>query len=168
MKKISIILFIFILYLIINYIPTLKYNLPLIKTSNTITKESTILEIPKISFKKEFNKNNTNVDIGLWVAKESVFPDTFPSSVIIAAHSGNGSNAYFKNLYKLNIKDQVNLYYHNKIYNYEIFEITTEPKTGTLYLKDSYQNLITLITCTKNDNSSQTIYYGTLKSVNNA
>ncbi len=126
-------------------------------------KTSNYLEIPKISFKKEIDLNNQNVDIGLWVSKESIFPDYNPSNVIIAGHSGNASNAYFKKLYLLNINDIIKLYYNNKLYEYQIFDIEKQKKTGTLDIKNMNDNIITLITCTKNNNSTQTIYYGQLK-----
>ncbi len=135
--------------------------------SNKEEENLTYLEIPKIKFIKALNPHNQNVDLDLWVAKESIFPDSKNSNVIIAGHSGNGNNAYFHNLYKLSFHDLVKLYYKDKIYSYQIFKISTQAKTGTLDILKTNKNIITLITCTKNDDFSQTIYYGELKSVKN-
>ena len=46
---------------------------------------------------------------------------------------------------------------------YEIIDIEYQNKTGILYLKEENEDMITLITCTKNDSTTQTIYYGILK-----
>ena len=46
---------------------------------------------------------------------------------------------------------------------YEIKEIETQPKTGTLALKRISDHMLTLITCTKNNKNTQTIYYADLK-----
>ncbi len=163
--KILILLLIISLVILLNSNFTYqRYNLYIDELKSSI---DAVLSIPKISFKQGINKDNKDVNIGLWLAKESIFPDSSPSNVIIAGHSGNASNAYFRNLYKLNIHDLIYFYYQKKVYLYEIFEITTEPKTGTLFIKETNNDIITLITCTKNDNFHQTIYYGLLKSVNN-
>lgn len=125
-----------------------------------------LLEIPDINLKKELlaiNDINNNVDKNLLVLKESIFPGDASSNVIIAGHSGNGKNAYFKDLYKVNMGAKIKLYYDNYIYTYEISDIELQDKTGTLYLNNNYQNMITLITCTKNDKYHQTIYYAKLK-----
>lgn len=126
-----------------------------------------ILEIPKIELKKilfPINDSNNNVDKNLLIVKESVFPENERSNVIIAGHSGNGKNAYFKNLYKINIGEELVLYYNDYIYTYEVKEIEFQDKTGTLYLSQDYQKMLTLITCTRNDSKHQTIYYAELKS----
>ena len=125
-----------------------------------------ILDIPKINLKKELyplNDPQNNVNKTLYVLKESLFPksDT-KSNIIIAGHSGNGKNAYFKNLYKLNIADLIKIYYQNILYSYQIKEIEYQNKVGTLYLKEDYSDMLTLITCTKGNKKTQTIYYAEL------
>ena len=125
-----------------------------------------ILEIPSINLRKEIfkvNDPNNNVDINLMLHKESIMPDNTNSQVIILGHSGSGIHGYFKELYKLKINNLVNLYYKGYIYTYEIKYIEKQDKTGTLYLNKKYPEMITLITCTKNDKNTQTIYYGKLK-----
>lgn len=127
-----------------------------------------ILEIEKINFKKEFfeiDNINNNVDKNLFVVENSVFPGGDSSNVIIAGHSGTGKNAYFRYLYKLREKDILKLYYNNNLYIYEINDIEYQDKTGTLYLKQEKEDMLTLITCTLNDKKHQTIYYAKLKDV---
>lgn len=122
-----------------------------------------IIDIPKIGFKKELYKINdprNNVNKNILVHKNSIFP----SNIILASHSGNSSHAYFKNLFKLKIKDKVKIYYENKIYEYEINEIEEQNKTGKLYLKEDLNERLILITCHKN-NKTQVIYYSNLKSI---
>ena len=125
-----------------------------------------ILKIPKISLNQEIyplNNTKNNLNKNLLLHELSRMPDNEKSNVIIAGHSGTSTIAYFKNLYKLKIHDLAILYYNNFIYTYEIKEIAYQPKTGILHLKENYSHLLTLITCTKNDNNSQTIYYAELK-----
>jgi len=129
-----------------------------------------IIEIPKINLKREIYeiKNiNNNVDSNILVHKNSIFPGKAKSNVILAAHSGNGKNAYFKNLYKLKTNDTIYLYFNSFKYEYEIQEIEYQNKTGSLYIKEGFDNMITLITCTYNNQNTQTIYYGKLKNIEN-
>lgn len=129
-----------------------------------------ILEIPKIYLKKELfpikdRKNNVNKNI--LVHELSIFPDNNTSHVILAAHSGNGDISFFKDLYLLELEDEVKLYYQDKIYIYEVFDIEVQDKTGVLYLKEDKENMMSLITCTKGDKDTQTIYYCFLKDTKN-
>lgn len=125
-----------------------------------------IIEIDNISLKRELyeiNDPQNNVDKNIFVHEKSTFPSSSNSNIILASHSGIGSNAYFKDLYKLKINDQVKIYYNNFIWSYVIKEIEYQEKTGTLYLKEAYPEMLTLITCTKNDAKTQTIYYASLE-----
>ena len=63
----------------------------------------------------------------------------------------------------MQLKDEIKLYYDNYIWIYEIIDIEYQNKTGILYLKEENEDMITLITCTKNNSTTQTIYYGILK-----
>ncbi len=124
-----------------------------------------ILEIPKISLKKELfsiNDSQNQVDKNILVHSKSIFPSEENSYIILAGHSGNGKNAYFKNLYKLKKGHELKLYYQNNIYTYEILAIEEQNKTGTLDLR-KYADALVLITCTKNNSKTQTIYYSKLK-----
>lgn len=123
-----------------------------------------ILEIPNINLKRElfWNSLENDVNKNIWIHEKSTFPDNGKSNIILASHSGNGRHAYFKYLYKLKIGDIIKLYYQNKEYEYEIKEIENQKKNGTLYLKQEYKQMITLITCTYQNSNLQTIYYAKL------
>ena len=125
-----------------------------------------ILQIDKIGLKRELftiNSKNNDVNRNILVHEMSVFPGDEVSHVILAAHSGVGRNAYFKDLYKLEKNDEIKLYYDGYLWYYEIIKIEYQDKTGVLYLLEKDEDMITLITCTKGDNETQTIYYGVLK-----
>lgn len=127
------------------------------------------LEIPKINLYRGFvdmNSEANNVQINLQIIKPSNYPDVEKGNFILAAHSGNGYNAYFKDLYKLSNDDNAYVYYNNKKYTYKITNIYTQPKVGRLsvYRKKDTTSL-TLITCTKDDESTQTVYILDLISV---
>ena len=129
-----------------------------------------ILEIPKIDLKRELydmNDNKNNVNDNILVHKNSIFPDNNKSNIILAGHSGNGNNAYFRYLYKLRKGDAIKLYFNNLVYEYEISEIEYQEKTGNLFLKQDFENMITLITCTYNNKKTQTIYYAFMKNNEN-
>mgnify|MGYP001068438895 CR=1 FL=1 len=121
-----------------------------------------ILEIPKINLKKliyPISSPENNLNKTVFNISNSIFPGSFKSNVILAAHSGIGINAYFRYLYKLSLNDEVLLYYNNDIYHYLITEIEYQDKTGSLMLKEDYKDMITLITCTYHNDKTQTIYY---------
>ncbi len=121
-----------------------------------------IIEIPKIGLYKGFYDKNSslnNVKFNLYVLPESNYPDVVNGNLLIAGHSGNYNNSYFANLYKLEIGDDIYIYYNNKSYVYRIDNIYNEEKTGTVRIfRSKYSTVLTLITCTKDDNEHQTIY----------
>lgn len=125
-----------------------------------------ILDIPKINFYKGFYSKTSslnNVKFNLLVLKESDYPDVVNGNLIIAGHSGNYNNSYFKDLYKLGIDDTITVHYQGKDYIYKITKIYNEKKTGTVrILRDRNKTSLTLITCTKDDNNHQTIYIAEL------
>ena len=121
-----------------------------------------ILEIPKINFNKGFYKKESslnNVKYNLKILPQSNYPDYDKGNVIIIGHSGNYNNSYFANLYKLELNDTAILKYNNKSYTYKIVNIYTDDKDGTVTIyRDETKNTLTLITCTKDDKTTQTIY----------
>ena len=79
--------------------------------------------------------------------------------MILAAHSGNGYNAYFRDLYRLEKKDTVNVYYNDVKYTYEIADIYLQDKIGRLVIyRDKSKTTLTLITCTRNNRTKQSVY----------
>ncbi len=121
-----------------------------------------ILEIPKIGFSKGFYYKESelnNVKFNLKILDVSSYPDQERGNVIIIGHSGNYSNSYFANLYQLEISDVASITYKNKKYNYKIVNIYNETKDGTVTIyRDETKSCLTLITCTKDDDSKQTVY----------
>ena len=121
-----------------------------------------ILEISKIDFYKGFYDKESslnNVKFNLEFLEVSDYPDEDKGNVIIIGHSGNYSNSYFANLYKLEVGDTASIYYKDKKYNYEIVNIYNEYKDGTVNIyRDIRESCLTLITCTKDDDYHQTVY----------
>ncbi|MCI6266911.1 MAG: sortase [Erysipelotrichaceae bacterium] len=121
-----------------------------------------ILEIPKIGFSKGFYKKESslnNVKFNLKILPQSNYPDEDKGNVIIIGHSGNYSNSYFGNLYQLETGDTASISYNNKKYIYKIVNIYTDIKDGTVTIyRDETKSCLTLITCTKDDETTQTIY----------
>lgn len=128
-----------------------------------------ILDIPKIGFSRGFYKKESslnNVKFNLKILPQSNYPDEDKGNVIIIGHSGNYSNSYFGNLYKLALDDTASITYNGKKYTYKIVNIYTDKKDGTVTIyRDETKKCLTLITCTKDDDTTQTIYIFELVSV---
>ena len=126
------------------------------------------LEIPKIKFKRgfyEINSTLNNVDSNIEIIKGSDLPTIPNGNLIIAGHSGTGWNSFFKNLYKLEKGDTATVTFGGLKYNYRITNIYKEKNTGTVGIRRNYEiSTLTLITCTKDDSSTQTIYIAELYS----
>ena len=141
------------------------------KTQNYQDIESYIgyLEIPKISFKRGFydiNSSLNNVESNIEIIKGSSLPDVINGNLIIAGHSGTGWKAFFRNLYKLEIGDEAIVTYAGLNYKYQIKDIYKQKNTGKVAIKRNYDiTTLTLITCTKDDSSTQTIYIAELSSI---
>lgn len=125
-----------------------------------------IIDIPKISLYKGFydkTSNLNNVKFNLYVLPESSYPDVTNGNLIIAGHSGNYNNSYFANLYKLEKEDTITIHYNNSKYIYKIANIYNEEKTGRVRIfRNKNKTTLTLITCTKDDDTHQTIYIAEL------
>ena len=121
-----------------------------------------VLEIPKIGFSKGFYYKESelnDVKFNLKILDVSSYPDEEKGNVIIIGHSGNYSNSYFANLYQLEISDIASITYKGKKYSYKIVNIYNETKDGTVTIyRDETKNCLTLITCTKDDDTKQTVY----------
>ena len=121
-----------------------------------------ILEIPKINLKRGFldvNSRYNNVNYNLTVINGSTFPDQVNNNLILASHSGNCSVCYFNKLYKISKNDIAYVYYNKIKYEYKVVNIYEVEKDGTVAIKrNNNKNTLTLITCTKNSNTKQTVY----------
>ena len=66
-------------------------------------------------------------------------------------------------MYKLSIDDIAEVSYKGKKYTYKIVNIYTQPKVGNIAIyRDYSKTTLTLITCTNNDSTTQTIYIAEL------
>lgn len=128
-----------------------------------------ILEIPKIGFEKGFYRRESslnNVKFNIKILDTSSYPDEENGNVIIIGHSGNYSNSYFGNLYQLEIGDTARVQYEGKVYQYKVVNIYTDMKDGTVTIyRDETKSVLTLITCTKDDETTQTIYIFELENI---
>jgi len=142
------------------------------KPKETTTKKDNYyigyLEIPKVNFKRGFvdiNSKDNNVGKNITIISGSKYPNVDKGNFIIAGHSGTGIHSYFKNLYKLSTGDKAYVYYKNVKYTYKIVKIYKQPKNGSVSIYRNYnKTTLTLVTCTKNDKKSQTVYIAELES----
>ena len=120
------------------------------------------LEIKKINLKQGLVSKNSyynNVKYNIQMLTTSDYPDKQFGNVILAAHSGSGYIAFFKNLYKLSKGDEATIYYKNYTYKYKIVNIYNVAKTGKVKIeRDVHKNTLTLITCTYKSKTEQTVY----------
>lgn len=120
------------------------------------------ISIPKIDLKRGFVSKDSkynNVNRNIYIVPESDYPDKDGGNFILASHSGTSSISFFKNLYKLTLGDKVDITYNNKNYTYIITNIYTDLKDGDVAIKrNKNKTTLTLITCTRGDKTTQTIY----------
>lgn len=120
-----------------------------------------VLEIKKINLTRGFYSKNSrlnNVNKNIQILSSSDMPDIENGNVIIAAHSGNSSISFFRNLPKLNADDNAIIYYQGKTYIYKLVNNYEIEKTGTANIKRNInKNSLTLITCKHNSNK-QLVY----------
>lgn len=124
------------------------------------------IKIPKISLEQGFvgmKSKYNNVNYGIQVIKGSKYPNVNKGNFILAAHSGTSYISFFKNLYKLGLGDHCYIDYNGKTYDYKIVNIYYEPKIGKVAIeRDMNKTTLTLITCTKNNKKTQTVYIAEL------
>ena len=115
-----------------------------------------LLIIPKIKLEEGFyNKDSSHnvVSSNVTLLKESIMPENNGSIVYLAAHSGVGHLAYFKDIDKLTNDDIVKLKYNKKEYLYVITDIYEVPKNGLINVnRNINEDYLVLTTCSKNDN----------------
>ena len=115
-----------------------------------------ILKIPKINLIRGLvspDSKYNNVDYNIQIIDGSDMPNVTNGCFILAAHSGNASISYFKNLDKLSVGDSISLDYANNTYNYKIVNIYEVEKTGKVKIEREYDKAtLVLITCKHNTN----------------
>ena len=120
------------------------------------------LFIPKIRLKKGFVSKDSkynNIEYNVTIANEADYPDVSNGNFILMAHSGNAYISYFDKLYKLQIGDKASVSYNAITYNYVLTNIYTQAKNGMVSIyRNPNKKVLTLITCTHNDDTTQSIY----------
>lgn len=122
------------------------------KSEQTSQKERPIgkVQIPKINLNKNLYKigsklNNVEENV-------TILESNLPSIIILAAHSGTGHNAFFKDLNKLDINDTINLTYTNNNYTYKVINIFEQDKSGYITISEKEYDQLFLTTCSYNEN----------------
>ena len=127
------------------------------------------LTIPKINLNKGFvdkRSSENDVEKNIMVIEGSTYPDVERGNFILAGHSGTGWKAFFNELYRLNVGDEAYVTYKGKKYTYKITNIYKQSKTGKIAIYRNYnKTTLTLVTCTNNDEATQTVYIAELENV---
>lgn len=121
-----------------------------------------VLTIPKIGLKRGFyglDSKLNSIDHNVTMVKGSALPNVSNSNLILMAHSGNTYLGFFAYLYQLQIGNDAYITYNRKEYHYKLVNIYNVSKDGRVKIvRDYSKTTLTLITCTKDDLSSQTVY----------
>lgn len=103
------------------------------------------------------NSYKNNIEQNVTILNYSEEPNINNSIMFIAAHSGTGRLAYFKNLDKLQINDVIKLEYKNINYTYQIKDIWEIKKNGTINVEKENNTQLVLTTCSPNKEGYQLI-----------
>lgn len=127
-----------------------------------------VLEIPRISLKRGFyniDSKYNDISHNVTLVKGSTMPDIDKGNLILMAHSGDAYVSYFAYLYKMKIGNYIYITYNGVKYKYKLVNIYDVAKTGSVTIVRNYdKTTLTLITCTKDDSTKQTIYIAELVS----
>lgn len=147
---------IYILLLILLVITT---SLSIIKISNnkplSINNKYGEIIIDKINLNEELfpiNSNENTIERHVSILKNST-----KELMIILAHSGTGPLAYFQELDKLEINDEIILIIENKKNIYKVKDIWEEKKNGYININKERKNQLILTTCSPNKEGYQLV-----------
>lgn len=136
------------------------------KTNSTITykpiPDTSIgtLTINKINLKQKIysiDSKENNIEKNVTILKGSEEPTINNSIMFIAAHSGTGKKAFFKNLHHLNINDEIKLEYKKIKYTYIVKDVWETPKTGNIVVNKENITQLILTTCSPTSDNMQLI-----------
>lgn len=121
-----------------------------------------VLEIPRIGLKRGFygtDSKYNDIKYNVSVVGGSTMPDVPGGNLILIAHSGDAYISFFAYLYRLNIGNEAYVTYNNNVYKYRLVNIYNVPKVGTVKItRNPDKTTLTLITCTKDSDTEQTVY----------
>lgn len=121
-----------------------------------------VLEIPRIGLKRGFYNTDSkynNIQYNVTMLGGSNLPDVENGNLILMAHSGDAYISYFAYLWMVGIGDHAYVTYNGRKYDYQVVNIYDVPKNGVAVIRrNTERTTLTLITCTKDNDFSQTIY----------
>ena len=156
LKKMLIIIFIISIILPNKKASTISNNNINIKNSDIIGE----IIIPKINIDKPLfrvQSPENNIEKNITILKESIFPDKDNSIMLLAAHSGTGEIAYFNDLDKLTIEDEIILIINKTKYIYKVNNIWEEKKNGYININKENKKQLVLTTCSPNKEGYQLV-----------
>ena len=125
-----------------------------------------VLEIPRIGLKRGFynlDSKYNSIEYNVSMVHGSTLPDVVNGNLILMAHSGDAYISYFAYLYRVQIGNYAYVTYNGNKYKYQFVNIYTVPKNGSVKIIRNYnRTTLTLITCTKDDDTTQTVYIAEL------
>ncbi len=125
-----------------------------------------VLEIPKIGLKRGFydiGSRYNNIQYNVTMVEGSSLPTVQNGNLILMAHSGDAYISYFAYLYRLEIGDYAYITYAGQRFPYQIVNIYEVEKNGVVAIRrNAERTSLTLITCTKNNAYTQTVYVAEL------
>lgn len=124
------------------------------------------LKIKSINIDKpiyDINSKHNNIEENVIILKSSLNPLEESSLIILAAHSGQGKIAYFNDLDKLKIDDEIKLTYYNEEYTYKITDILIQEKNGHINIAKKDKSELILTTCSTKSNNKQLIIKSIIK-----
>lgn len=121
-----------------------------------------VLEIPRIGLKRGFYNTDSrynSIQYNVTMVNGSSLPDVDGGNLILIAHSGDAYISYFAYLWMMGVGDHAYVTYNGRKYDYQVVNIYNVEKKGMAQIyRDTSKTTLTLITCTKDSDSSQTIY----------
>ena len=143
-----------------NEFQNIKINKKIFESDLPSSNVYNFLKIDKINLQRRlYDKNDINNDVDKNV--ELLYPDSLRdienSNVVLAAHSGSASIAFFDDLDRLELGDNITLIVNKQNYFYEVKKVEEVIKDGNIEIASQNRNLLYLTTCSKNDDGKQLI-----------
>lgn len=121
------------------------------------------LELTLPLYSKDSKENN--IEENATFLSDSITPEKENGNIIIAAHSGSGKIAYFKDLDKIIAEDEINIKWNNKNELYKVYKIRKTIKNGTILIpSNTSKKRLILTTCMPNEKENQLTIYAEKKS----
>ena len=116
------------------------------------------ISIDKIGLDMKYDILSIEEDVnGVVMFEECGRPDIGKSNTVIGAHSGRARNAYFNEIHKLEVGDEIKVTYNDIEYVYIVEEVKEVNDTEVEVLEDKGKSMLTLLTCKIGDSSKRII-----------